>query len=43
VELLAPKDGEQILDLGCGTGELTAIIAQSGAFVQGIDSSKFDD
>jgi trans-aconitate 2-methyltransferase len=26
--------------LGCGTGELTAIIAQSGAFVQGIDSSE---
>jgi len=40
VELLAPQDGEKILDLGCGTGELTAIIAQSGAFVQGIDSSK---
>jgi len=40
VELLAPQAGEQILDLGCGTGELTAIIAQSGAFVQGIDSSK---
>jgi trans-aconitate 2-methyltransferase len=38
VELLAPKAGEQILDLGCGTGQLTAIIAQSGALVQGIDA-----
>jgi trans-aconitate 2-methyltransferase len=39
VELLAPQAGEQILDLGCGTGELTARIAQSGACVQGIDLS----
>ncbi len=33
------RRGEQILDLGCGTGQLTEKIAQSGAFVQGIDSS----
>ncbi|MEG4342799.1 methyltransferase domain-containing protein [Microcoleus sp. A003_D6] len=39
LELLDPKAGEQILDLGCGTGQLTEKIAQSGAFVQGIDSS----
>ncbi len=39
LELLAPQAGEQILDLGCGTGQLTEKIAQSGAFVQGIDSS----
>jgi trans-aconitate 2-methyltransferase len=39
VELLAPQDGEKILDLGCGTGDLTDIIAQSGACVRGIDSS----
>ncbi|MEG4284018.1 methyltransferase domain-containing protein [Microcoleus sp. A006_D1] len=39
LELLAPKAGERILDLGCGTGQLTEKIAQSGAFVQGIDSS----
>jgi trans-aconitate methyltransferase len=39
VKLLAPQDGEKILDLGCGTGELTDIIAQSGACVRGIDSS----
>jgi trans-aconitate 2-methyltransferase len=39
VELLDPQDGEKILDLGCGTGDLTDIIAQSGACVRGIDSS----
>jgi trans-aconitate methyltransferase len=39
VNLLAPKPGECILDLGCGTGQLTAEIAQSGAEVMGIDSS----
>jgi len=38
LKLLAPQAGEQILDLGCGTGELTERIAQSGACVQGIDS-----
>ena len=39
VELLAPVPGERILDLGCGTGHLTAHIAESGAEVVGIDSS----
>ncbi|MBE9183641.1 methyltransferase domain-containing protein [Microcoleus sp. LEGE 07076] len=39
LELLVPKAGERILDLGCGTGQLTGKIAESGAFVQGIDSS----
>src|SRR5450759_854495 len=39
VDLLAPKTGERILDLGCGTGTLTHEIAQSGASVIGIDSS----
>ncbi|MEK0181984.1 MAG: class I SAM-dependent methyltransferase [Oscillatoriales cyanobacterium] len=39
LELLAPTTGEHILDLGCGTGQLTAKIAESGAFVHGIDSS----
>jgi trans-aconitate methyltransferase len=39
VELLAPQPGERILDLGCGTGHLTAQIAAAGATVVGIDSS----
>jgi trans-aconitate methyltransferase len=40
VELLQPQAGERILDLGCGTGHLTAQLAASGAEVIGIDSSK---
>ncbi|HEY6945770.1 MAG TPA: methyltransferase domain-containing protein [Candidatus Acidoferrum sp.] len=39
VELLAPKSGERILDLGCGTGALTAEIAARGAEVLGVDRS----
>lgn len=39
VELLAPKAGQRVLDLGCGTGELTAQIAASGAQVIGFDTS----
>jgi len=39
IELLAPKPGEQILDLGCGTGALTAEIAAGGAEVLGVDRS----
>lgn len=34
---LAPRPGEAILDLGCGDGALTAVIAASGAKVTGID------
>jgi SAM-dependent methyltransferase len=37
LERLAPRPGERILDLGCGTGELTAQIAQAGAEVVGLD------
>lgn len=39
LEALAAKPGERILDVGCGTGHLTAKIAESGAEVVGIDSS----
>ncbi|HJQ23678.1 MAG TPA: methyltransferase domain-containing protein [Blastocatellia bacterium] len=39
MELLAPQAAERILDLGCGTGHLTAQIAARGAEVVGIDRS----
>ncbi|HEX4169380.1 MAG TPA: methyltransferase domain-containing protein [Bryobacteraceae bacterium] len=39
LELLNPLPGESILDLGCGTGQLTNEIASSGAKVTGLDSS----
>lgn len=40
IELLAPKQGEQILDLGCGTGDLAHTINGLGAEVIGIDKSE---
>src|SRR5258708_26455305 len=39
VQQLAPQQGERILDLGCGTGYLTNLIARAGARVVGIDKS----
>lgn len=39
LDWLEPHEGEQIVDLGCGTGELTATIAESGARVLGLDMS----
>ena len=38
VELLAPRPGERILDLGCGDGVLTETIAAAGATVIGVDA-----
>jgi len=40
VRLLDPQADERILDLGCGTGTLTAVIADSGAEVVGIDAAE---
>ncbi len=40
VDLLAPVADERILDLGCGTGQLTSEIARRGARVIGIDQSQ---
>ncbi|KYD14020.1 hypothetical protein B4168_0842 [Anoxybacillus flavithermus] len=39
IEMLNPKQGENILDLGCGTGELTNEIAKRGCKVAGLDAS----
>jgi SAM-dependent methyltransferase len=40
LDLLAPRKGERVLDLGCGDGVLTAEIAASGADVLGADLSE---
>ena len=37
--MLDPKSGERILDIGCGEGTLTRMIADRGATVLGIDNS----
>jgi len=39
LDMLVPRPGERILDLGCGDGALTAKIAKAGAHVVGVDAS----
>jgi SAM-dependent methyltransferase len=39
VELLAPRAGERILDLGCGDGALTKTLVELGCQVVGVDAS----
>jgi trans-aconitate methyltransferase len=39
IDLLDPKPGEYVLDIGCGTGHLTHAIAERGARVIGNDFS----
>ncbi len=39
VDVLNPKDDETILDLGCGAGQLTALIGERAKLVIGIDKS----
>ncbi|WP_326929541.1 class I SAM-dependent methyltransferase [Bacillus cihuensis] len=40
IELLAPKAGEKILDLGCGTGDLVKKLHDYKVDVVGVDQSK---
>ena len=40
VELLAPRAGERILDLGCGTGDLAHTLYEFGVEVVGVDKSE---
>ena len=39
LDLLAPVEGERVLDLGCGDGVLTRKICEAGCAVVAVDSS----
>ncbi len=40
LRILAPKKGEQILDLACGQGYFSRLVQEEGAAVTGVDLSK---
>jgi trans-aconitate methyltransferase len=40
VDLLSPRAGEQVMDLGCGDGHLTLQLRARGCRVLGVDSSR---
>lgn len=43
LDLLSPRAGERIMDMGCGTGELTFRLQEfvgQGGLVLGVDSSR---
>ncbi|MEH7014275.1 methyltransferase domain-containing protein [Neobacillus niacini] len=40
IELLTLQEGEKILDLGCGTGDLAKKLSDNGGYVVGVDKSQ---
>ncbi len=40
IELLNPKQGDRILDLGCGTGDLASKLHEAGVEIVGVDKSE---
>lgn len=40
VDLLAPRAGDRVMDLGCGDGHLTLKLIERGCLVLGVDSSR---
>ncbi len=40
LEAVGPNRGDRVLDLGCGTGDLAALLARAGAVAVGMDLSQ---